>query len=298
MLSREKHIYLYVMNQKNEINQRIKRLRGPLSQKEFALKLGVSLAALQNYEGGKRVPPTNVVIKLSDMFSVPTEWILTGKTPSGYMLSPTEMKELEALQTKTNLTDTDRARMKELWLEDARMKVRREAWLEKIELSPSEIEKKAKDLLVYMYTGLLKEEGEGIKVPIYSLAGAGQGKELTEHKPMDTIILSREFMRPEIVAVKVRGNSMEPTIWEGAICGVNTKTLKLTSGDIYAFWLPYEGAVIKRIFVGYEKLILKSDNKEFPPIELHRQELEIEGLYRLLGKVEWIVQRRELKEEE
>lgn len=131
-------------------------------------------------------------------------------------------------------------------------------------------------------------------LPVYALAGAGAPKELTEYEPIETIRLPEEFGGPAIVTVKVRGESMSPTIWDGALCGVNTAVLNIVSGDIYAFWLPYEGAVIKRTFVGYEKLILKSDNPIFPPIELPRQELDTHSeLYRLLGRVDWIVQKRQ-----
>ncbi|MDA8172069.1 MAG: S24 family peptidase [Nitrospiraceae bacterium] len=131
-------------------------------------------------------------------------------------------------------------------------------------------------------------------LPVYTFAGAGTPKELTEYEPIETIRLPEEFGGPAIVTVKVRGESMMPTIWDGALCGVNTSALNIVSGEIYAFWLPYEGAVIKRAFVGYEKLILRSDNPMFPPIELPRQELDAQSeLYRLLGRVDWIVQRRQ-----
>ncbi len=131
------------------------------------------------------------------------------------------------------------------------------------------------------------------RIPVYTLAGAGVPKDLSEYEPIDSITLPGDFSGPGIVTVKVRGQSMEPTVWDGAIIGVNTTVLNIVSGDIYAFWLPYEGAVIKRVFVGYEKLILRSDNPNFPPIELPRNELEAGGeMYRLLGRADWIVQRR------
>jgi len=61
-----------------EIGKRLKQLRGPLSQREFAKKIGISYRAYQNYEVGKRIPHVHVLSKIAEIFNTTTDWILTG----------------------------------------------------------------------------------------------------------------------------------------------------------------------------------------------------------------------------
>jgi transcriptional regulator with XRE-family HTH domain len=49
--------------------------------KDFAAALGISFAAYQNYEYGKRVPPGPVLAKLSEISGRSVDWILTGIEP-------------------------------------------------------------------------------------------------------------------------------------------------------------------------------------------------------------------------
>lgn len=126
------------------------------------------------------------------------------------------------------------------------------------------------------------------KVNIYSLAGAGGPRELTEIGPIDTIILPKEFVRPSIVPIKIQGESMEPNIYDGAIVGVDKEDRQLISGKVYAVWLPYEGAVIKRLYIDAEKITLKSDNPLFPTYSIAIKEIP-DNL--ILGRVKWVIQK-------
>lgn len=48
--------------------------------KGFAKELGVSFAAYQNYEYGKRVPPGHVLSKIAALCLVTTDYLLTGES--------------------------------------------------------------------------------------------------------------------------------------------------------------------------------------------------------------------------
>ena len=141
-----------------EIGQRIRRLRGPLSQKEFAAKLGISFRTYQNYEAGKRMPHARVLNEMARMLSLPVEWILTGKKPTGLLLSSAEIKELETLELKRDRTAADIERMHELWMEDARAQVRNRASIEGIELSTEREEDLAKEYMAYTVSGMIGEK--------------------------------------------------------------------------------------------------------------------------------------------
>jgi hypothetical protein len=128
-----------------------------------------------------------------------------------------------------------------------------------------------------------------VKISVYSLAGAGNARELASHEPITLICIPKDFYQPSIKPVIIQGDSMYPTILDGAIVGVAENDKKIISGKIYAVYLPYEGAVIKRLFVDKEKVILKPDNILFPTTEIPFIEIQNDNF--LLGRVRWVVQK-------
>lgn len=139
--------------------------------------------------------------------------------------------------------------------------------------------------------GLFRGEGRapssGQEISVYSLAGAGRPQEWTSFEPLTSIIVPTSYVRPTIRAIKVRGRSMEETIMEGACVGVDTADKEIISGNLFAVWLPYEGAVVKRLYVEPDRVRLKSDNPVFPEFSVPANRVE-EGF--VLGRVRWIIQ--------
>jgi phage repressor protein C with HTH and peptisase S24 domain len=125
------------------------------------------------------------------------------------------------------------------------------------------------------------------EVGVYALAGAGPARELVEHEPIEMIVVPKSFWKPSIVAIKVRGRSMEPLILDGAYIGIDREDKWVISGEIYAVWIPYEGAVIKRLYIDPEKITLRSDNKDFPEFSIPVKEANAEMI---LGRVKWVLQ--------
>ena len=268
------------------IGKRIKsyRLKKNLKATELSEKIGISQGTLSDIENDKTKPSADTLSLIIRHTDINPTWLLTGRGQIAKKFVAFNQRRTDP-GTGEKLYATNEGFMPEAEVE-GRLNIH-EGTLEDY-FSGQTKTKGAK------YTQSKTGSGEEtVWLPVYALAGAGAPKELTEYEPIETIRLPEEFGGPEIMTVKVRGESMTPTIWDGALCGINTAVLSIVSGDIYAFWLPYEGAVIKRAFVGYEKLVLKSDNPLFPPIDLPRQELDAHSqLYRLLGRVDWIVQKR------
>ncbi len=240
------------------IGKRIKgyRTSNGLKVKEFSEKIGISQGTLSDIENGKTKPSADTLSLIIRHTDINPNWLLTGH--GAFTREPLASYHGRPVLKPIPKAAQQKPGGKELSLREATY------------------------------------GEEFARVPVFTLAGARMPKEFSEYEPVETITLPADFSGPGIVTVKVRGRSMEPAIWDGAVAGVNTMVQNIVSGDIYAFWLPYEGAVIKRVFVGYEKLILRSDNPNFPPIELPRKELEADaGTYRLLGRVDWIIQKRE-----
>lgn len=126
-----------------------------------------------------------------------------------------------------------------------------------------------------------------IQVKVYAMAGAGNACELEDLEPVDEVVIPLEFYRMSIIPVKVRGRSMETTIMDGAIVGIDSAETWVTSGDLYAVWLPYEGAVVKRIYMEADKVVCKSDNPNFSDIVVPLKQMS-EHFVR--GKVRWVIQ--------
>ncbi len=54
------------------------RVNAGLTQKESAEKLGVSTKTLQNYESGESVPKWDMVQRIGELYSFPTDFIFFG----------------------------------------------------------------------------------------------------------------------------------------------------------------------------------------------------------------------------
>lgn len=68
-----------------------------------------------------------------------------------------------------------------------------------------------------------------------------------------------------LVAVRVKGDSMQPLLYEGDVAVVNTSDKVRKNGGVFA--MNYEGqAVIKRLLYERREWYLASDNPEFKPV--------------------------------
>lgn len=85
------------MSLRENIGNRIKEIRGPMSQSEFAEAIGVDRKTVSNYESGKRIPDPEVIVTLYDKWGVQPLWLLSGKGPEsrGKILSAAEIDLVE-----------------------------------------------------------------------------------------------------------------------------------------------------------------------------------------------------------
>jgi len=77
------------------IESRIKTVRGSLSQKDFADKIGVHITTVQGYEAGN-LPKGDILKRIHDIFNVSIDWLLTGE--GGPYINNKSMKEEGILQ--------------------------------------------------------------------------------------------------------------------------------------------------------------------------------------------------------
>lgn len=81
---------------KAQIGQRIRQLRGTLTQVEFAHLLGVNRISIVRYEGGERTPDAEFLAAVGERFEVDPMWLLTGaERPAGRVLTVEEIVLLD-----------------------------------------------------------------------------------------------------------------------------------------------------------------------------------------------------------
>ena len=133
------------------------------------------------------------------------------------------------------------------------------------------------------------EPVEGVTLQVYFAGGAGDPFELIPSEPIEEIVIPKAFYTPSIVPVKVQGRSMSPTMRDGAIVGVDRADRRIVNGELYAVWLPYQGAVIKRLYLDAKKILLQSDNEEFRSHDIE-VDLEEADEHFVQGRVKWVMQ--------
>jgi transcriptional regulator with XRE-family HTH domain len=81
-----------------EIKDRIKYVRGDLTQAEFAAKLSVSLGAVQHWEAGDQYPKGDILLRFYNVFKINVNWLLTGDGEPYLGYTKTEEKQTNAAE--------------------------------------------------------------------------------------------------------------------------------------------------------------------------------------------------------
>jgi len=130
--------------------------------------------------------------------------------------------------------------------------------------------------------------GNGLPtVPVFGTTGAGDPQEFWSQEPERQIEVLPQYARPGMVALRVDGDSMEPTISKGAYVGIAPLNGAVSEGGIYLVSVPLFGRVIKRLHLGDGGCIeLISDNSKYPPTRLPMEQYESI----VIGRVAWVWQ--------
>jgi phage repressor protein C with HTH and peptisase S24 domain len=124
------------------------------------------------------------------------------------------------------------------------------------------------------------------KVKARLCAGSGSfevGQESLETLQFRSDWLSRKGSANHMVAMEVFGNSMEPELREGDTVLIDQSQTGIIAGAIYALGIE-DTIMVKRMEKHPNKLVLCSDNRDYAPIYLNREEMDT---VRVIGKVIW-----------
>lgn len=83
------------------IGERLRKIRGGLRQSEFAALVGSSQSGISAYEKGQRKPDYETLMRVSKIFGISLEWLLTGE---GNMSPPVSSPQCVSIKEKTSDT--------------------------------------------------------------------------------------------------------------------------------------------------------------------------------------------------
>ena len=81
----------------NSIGQRLREVRGRMTQTEFADRLGVTKLTITRYEGDKTVPDGKFLLRLEELFQADPAWVLLGRVSGAEIKSRTTSSEESTL---------------------------------------------------------------------------------------------------------------------------------------------------------------------------------------------------------
>ncbi len=122
------------------------------------------------------------------------------------------------------------------------------------------------------------ERGE-IFLPVLSYVHAGLG---VQKEPEELLLVTLEEARKAHYAMKVKGRSMEPTLFEGDYIGVRQQSVATTGDIVVALVDEFDEVTVKRLKQIATEIILVPDNPEFPTYSSRHHRIQI------VGKVTWV----------
>jgi len=122
------------------------------------------------------------------------------------------------------------------------------------------------------------EQGD-LYLPVVSYVHAGLG---VFNEPEELLMVTIEEARKAHYAMKVKGRSMEPTLFEGDYIGVRQQSVATTGDIVVALVDEFDEVTVKRLKQIATEIILIPDNPEFPSYSSRHHQIKI------VGKVTWV----------
>lgn len=206
-----------------------------LSQKAFATEIGVSKGYVGSLEGDIRQPSRGVLTKISERYGVSADWLLEGRGPMTHAVSPGFSGRLEA----TRITPTDKTRP-----------------------GAGDFTVDGEDFVLVRRMDISASAGSGL-IPI---SDAVDGR-----LAFTTRWMTKNGINADLCAlVAVKGDSMAPTIPDGALVLVHAAEKALDRPGIYAF-SDGDEVFVKRLAPLWDDaktrmlaVVVTSDNPTYP----------------------------------
>lgn len=288
-----------MMKKYKEIGNRLRILRGKKTQLGFSSAFGTTLRAYQYYEAGDRVPPIELLTEIAKKYNRSVDWILTGIDDIEKYRGQEALARNVIIAELIERLEQSVSREEKLICDYVDERGAAEGTNAFVGEGKKFIEQLKKSLDgTFDYEEALKEFSGNLQVSVQTdfpaddfvfvrqvngKISAGGGT-----MPDNSIDVKAAFRRdwikrkggkPDRMSlIKVDGDSMEPTFLSGDLVLVDHGRNSVPSrGGIYAIAIDDE-IMIKRVQpISPDKLLVISDNKQYPPFEIARDQVQING---------------------
>jgi len=266
---------------------KVSREEKGLSQEALGSSLDISAGTIKRYEAGKGYPDIDKFQNMCSVLGVSVEWLLNGEGPmrpgeraTTEISVPPLKDKLRRLASMPGKADEKLGRYHTPEEEAAIQELSA-----RYDLPPDKLARIIDDLSsvgVGEDFVLIPERGVA--------ASAGHGAQNHDERVVDRIAFKLPWIKNELrvpprnlVVVRARGDSMEPTIQEGDILLVDGGAEHLKDGGIYVINRG-DDLLVKRIQTTADGWMLTSDNPHYAPQELKKT--DISSVF-VIGRVVW-----------
>lgn len=250
------------------IGERIELIRGKQARESFAAELGVHPQTLARYEKGERLPDSAFLETLSKRYNVDPAWLLTGEGKlDGKTAADFRERKIPQMEKARRGTAVDATPSR---VGEPLEPVVKGTTPEYIECMDCRL------AMIPMVEARLSAGSGSFEV------GETSDKRYAFH--MD--FLTRKGRPSSMVLMRVDGDSMEPHIFNNDAVLIDQSQTKPRAGGLYAVGVE-EVVYIKMVDTLPGKIVLKSYNQAYPPLEVDAREDLADGI-RIIGRAVWI----------
>ena len=123
-------------------------------------------------------------------------------------------------------------------------------------------------------------------VATYEMGGGGSADAKWKPKAAGKLSIPKALDKESLLVVRMDGKSMEPLIRSGSFVGLDRDQHSVLSGELYGIQVPYEGLVIRRLFLDGDNLVVKAESPEVKDLTFSYGECA----EKIVGRVGWAIQ--------
>ncbi len=255
-----------------EIGNRIREIRGELSQDAFSKRLNVTQSTIGRYEKGSRYPDAKFILLLKQCYDVNPNWLISGERPK---------------KIQNGITQTDSSIYKGTESEAQPHPVDISVHLKR-ESEPEEITSDENGIHIPQWERPSHDNYFYVTMAEASLSAGGGSFVLSEKTTGKYYAFRKNFLSyiasnlKNLVLMKVTGDSMEPKIEDGDTVMIDVGRRQIRSGAIYAIGFE-DTIVIKEIEVlpGGKAQIISRNQTRYPAYTTNIKDI------RIIGQVIW-----------
>ncbi len=123
-------------------------------------------------------------------------------------------------------------------------------------------------------------------VATYEMGGGGSAEAKWKPKAAGKLSIPKALDKESLLVVRMNGKAMEPLVRSGSFVGLDREGNSVLSGELYGIQVPYEGLIIRRLFLDAGTLVAKAENADIADQSFPYDEYAD----KIVGRVAWAIQ--------